>query len=351
MPHLGKKPQDFYHELYATNRSIVDASTLETSADLDAVIEQLRNLTHHGARFTLLKRKTLQSPKEPGMHTIELFQQEQRRRHQEVATHLRRIVRQKTWKYSQIFCVAPQQELPKKKRPTSEGPAHAQLITLDTLRNFLEGNDSTISRVSKELRTKLQMMLRLLPSIGKIALIPHDEIQEEIENINGSGTLFIDPTQTECGPIHDNERSLIATVHDHYTKLGMFRRRSREELIQLMSAQHVLRIKKSPLGGGSLLPIEDDEHSLMLEGLWAHPLGNGLGTILLQRLLVQAEAKRVLALTNNPDAMKLFTTNGFENYGLISSLKNGTKFPRKIREYPKDHPGRNSHLFVHEPGN
>ena len=223
----------------------------------------------------------------------------------------------------------------------AEDASVVTLLTQKRIRAVLEGEDSTV-KVDGGMRKKLKSVEDMLPLVGKIVITKTDGLRDEVEQWKGSGTLCLDSTIAEAGAMLALEEPIFDAIFAELVSKGVFRERTEDEIRKLKAHHRMLRVKSSPLGGFSLIP-----HGEWLElcTLWAGTVGNGVGQLLLESAIKEANGRKLFALTTDDRAAKAFEANGFESLGLLSeALQNSAELPAHLKDY--DTSKRDPKLFL-----
>lgn len=191
---------------------------------------------------------------------------------------------------------------------------------------------------------KLQECLLIALAKGKAVMTDVGGVAAEIENYKGSGTLIFDPEQCSLEPMAEEQRPIFREIYRKNTESGTFRPRTEEELHLLEKHHRLFAINGSVLGGLSLVPHGDWTE---LETLWAEPIKNGLGQIVLNEAAKQAQGSKLYALASKPESIGALKANAnFKELGELEALKEDCPpdYPLHLRSY--DTSRRTPRVFV-----
>jgi GNAT superfamily N-acetyltransferase len=210
----------------------------------------------------------------------------------------------------------------------------APLLTQVTLERILNGQHPDFRINAKEKRAQIQLVLFLLPRVGKVSLIGPTGLRSEILHWRGSGTMCVDTSQLSLSPVHESELPIFRDVYEAHVAENKFRRRSEREIQQVGRCHQILRAKNSPIAGFSLL--ESTPPWLEFCVWWAQFKRDGFGKRVLDAAKQQAEQRgaRLFALSTEAEAIESLIRNGFRDRGRVSQLDwSQTDLPPAIRNY------------------
>lgn len=223
------------------------------------------------------------------------------------------------------------------------------LLTLNSIRRILAGEHPSFKRITADLRSQLEQVAALLPSVEKVTLISPTGLKSEITQWRGSGTMCIDATQLTLAPLREEEYPIFRRVHESFVAENKFRVRSERELEEVARCHQILKAKNSPLAGYSLL--EHEPPWLEFCVWWAQYRGDGFGARVLDAARQQAQerGRRIFALSTEQDAIENLERHCFQNLGRISQLDRSgrTDLPEAVRHY--DTNVRDPELLVQLP--
>lgn len=209
------------------------------------------------------------------------------------------------------------------------------------LDEILRKQSSTVS-VTDGMLKKLQAIREALSIVGKVVITKTDSLEKELLRWMGDGTMIIDEEQCQSSPLLKKEERILDTVIDANVQKGAFRTRGPDELERLKDNHDLLRIKKSPLGGFSVLP---HKKWLELSAVWAGTIGNGIGRMVMDAAIKKAGPRPMYALSADDDAIAAFQAHqGFEGKGRLSNIKGSEDTPTHLGLY--DTSARNPMLFI-----
>lgn len=212
-----------------------------------------------------------------------------------------------------------------------------QIIFLGYGRGILQERDGETETVSCLCRAKLKLLLsnpsadmvvppgiknilplidELLPKVGKIVVT--DDLEKEIENCLGAGTLFFDESQLTFNPMNPEvEGPINDYMNDHYEKRGVFK--AREDT----GDTFMLRIKGSPISACTFFhhPNTDKTEMVEIGKVWAGATRNGLSQYTLQyatNYLIESgiAAQTIFAITKERAAASMFAKAGYTTKSL-----------------------------------
>ncbi len=217
------------------------------------------------------------------------------------------------------------------------------LLNEKSIGRILKGEDPDIE-VSGGMTKKVQEVLKALDVSPKVVMTNTSGLDDEIHQWMGSGTLCVDSRQLATSEIFLREGPIFDAVYQSHVINNKFRERDDDELEVLRMHHRMLRAKKSPLGGFSLVPRDD---WVELSALWAGSIGNGIGQMLLHAAKQDAGRRKMYALSSDKDAIDAFIASKlFDDLGPVSKAKNQlpSDAPEDLKNYKKE--GRDPHVFI-----
>lgn len=219
------------------------------------------------------------------------------------------------------------------------------LLTERKLDEILSGTSDAV-KVEGGMLKKLQAVREILDVVGKAVITKTDGLQRELLQWMGDGTMCVDTKQLTTSPLQIRERHIFDAIYEQYVRQGIFRPRSAEELERLAQNHHMIRVKKSPLGGFSAVPKGE---WVELSAMWSGTIGNGVGRMVMDSALKEVGKRDMYALSTNPEAIAAFRSHkGFTSMGRLSALQASGSIPEHLMSY--DTSERDPDIFVKTPG-
>jgi acetylglutamate kinase/GNAT superfamily N-acetyltransferase len=216
------------------------------------------------------------------------------------------------------------------------------LLTDTKMDDILSGSSDSIT-VDGGMLKKMQAVRDILTVTGKAVITRTDRLEKELLQWMGDGTMCVDTKQLASSPIQLRERHIFNAVYEQHVENGIFRPRPADELRRLRDNHHMVRVKKSPLGGFSAVP---DGEWLELSAVWAGTIGNGIGRMVMDSAVKEAGRRNMYALSANEDAVEAFRKHGaFEERGSVSEARGSDGVPPSLLHYDTS-TGRDPRVFV-----
>ncbi|MBP9773139.1 MAG: hypothetical protein KBD00_00735 [Candidatus Peribacteraceae bacterium] len=231
-----------------------------------------------------------------------------------------------------------------------DGPEIISYMCHAKLETLLRGDRPENMNIPPAVTTILPLINQLLPLVGKIVVT--DDLESEIKNCLGAGTLFFDTDQLQFGAMNEQTEAEINThMNDYYEKNGSFKPRKHT------GETFMLRIKGSPISACTFFHHPNADKSEMIEigKLWAGATRNGLSQYTLHHAnnylkKTGVAADKIFAITKERGAAKTFTDAGYTMESLRTLQSTDATICDYLKQYKlADDEDRNVHRLLQFP--
>lgn len=208
----------------------------------------------------------------------------------------------------------------------------------DGLANILaEQEKASIPPDSLALLTKIG---GILPNVPKVAVVSAKNFPQEMESPLGAGTMVANIADAALEKMSFGDGVIFDRVYEQYTKDGIWKPRTPEEIAELKKNHQLLKKGNLVLGGFSASPR--GEGWLEISNFWSQYAGNGLGKLLGVKILESFPKIFLFCGAANEKGLEFFTKIGLKNLG--QDIKNAP-VPDLIKARPHS---EGAHLFVYQ---
>lgn len=190
------------------------------------------------------------------------------------------------------------------------------------------------------MKLKLEIAEEMIRLMVKTAITRTDQLEREMRTSEGSGTLCYHSSMLGSSPIEPHEKSLFRAIHAKNVESKAFRKRSEDEVEELLANAYTTRVKKAAIGFFALKTHKDG--TVELSAVSA-PRRNGTGKHVMQSALQLRPGEPMYALSNE-GLIDFFTKNGLLHLGKVSVLRHKADMPALVREYAI--PDRDPEVFM-----